>query len=102
MSKVVTVDISNFVYQTDPVEIEVGDSVQWTNRDNMGHTATREEVPAFDTGVLRRNTTSAPVLFTNVSDDDGFKYHCTPHPAMHGRIIVREARRISRELSPEG
>ncbi|NEJ20693.1 hypothetical protein GR247_11005 [Rhizobium leguminosarum] len=82
------VEISQFKYNPTEVAIEVGDAVEWINRDGAGHTATRADAPTFDTGVLARDETSVAITFTTASDARGFEYFCSPHPFMKGRIIV--------------
>jgi plastocyanin len=84
----VTIRIANFVYDPATATVSVGDSVVWENGDVMAHTATRTDDPAFDTGFLAQNATSAPVTFSEASKGDGFEYFCTPHPFMRGRIVV--------------
>jgi plastocyanin len=78
------VEIQNFVFTPRELEIDVGDTVIWTQRDLEGHTTTS------DTGVW-----SSPLLFINQTfshtfDEPGtFPYHCVPHPDMRGTIIVQ-------------
>lgn len=83
-----TVEIVDFEYRPKDLVIQAGDTVQWTNRDASGHTATRAAAPTFDTGPLRRNETSGQITFPSASDAAGFEYLCSPHPFMKGRIIV--------------
>ncbi|NKK41798.1 plastocyanin/azurin family copper-binding protein [Rhizobium leguminosarum] len=82
------VEISQFKYNPPDLVIEVGDAVEWINRDASGHTATRIAAPTFDTGPLARNETSRAITFPSASDAAGFEYFCSPHPFMKGRIIV--------------
>lgn len=78
------VEIQNFAFTPRELEIDVGDTVIWTQRDLVGHTTTS------DTGVW-----SSPLLFVNQTfshtfDEPGtFPYHCVPHPEMRGTIIVQ-------------
>ena len=83
-----TVNIENFAYDPATLTIELGDSVKWINKDNMVHTATRTDQPAFDTGSLHHNQESGEIQFTELSSGTGFGYRCTPHPFMEGSIIV--------------
>lgn len=90
MAKTVTVAIAGFSYSPNPVEIEVGDAVQWVNQNVTKHNATRDAAPSFNTGLLPKDATSVPVTFTFPSDESGFEYTCTPHPSMKGRIVVKK------------
>jgi amicyanin len=83
------VDIRNMQYVPAKITIELGESVVWTNHDAMTHTATRVDSPAFDTGALTQNQTSAEIVFSELSDDNGFGYFCKPHPFMQGSVIVK-------------
>src|SRR5439155_563684 len=51
-AKTVVVEMKGFAFVPETVEINVGDSVQWVNRDTAQHTATRTDAPAFNTGLL--------------------------------------------------
>ncbi len=68
------------------VEIRVGDTVTWRNRDALSHTATARN-GAFDTGLMSEGK-SATVRFTVAGT---YRYLCTPHPNMTGTIVVRAA-----------
>ena len=63
--------------------IAVGDTVTWTNRDTVVHTATSVN-GAFDSGDLDVGE-SYSLTFTAPGTYD---YLCTPHPSMTGRIVV--------------
>jgi amicyanin len=77
------VDIAGFAFGPSDLTITVGDTVTWTNRDVVVHTATSTS-GAFDTGDLGEGE-SASVTFTAPGTYD---YLCTPHPTMTGRIVV--------------
>lgn len=86
----ITVEISDFAYDPEIVEIHAGDTVKWVNKDDDAHTATRTANPAFDTGLLRKNE-SGTITFPSVSPRNGWEYFCGPHPSMRGRVVVRSA-----------
>lgn len=70
-------------YSTNVLEVQVGDTVTWTNEDAMAHTVT-DEGGEFDSGFL--NTGES---FTHTFDEPGeYEYFCTPHPWMRARVIV--------------
>jgi plastocyanin len=75
-------------YVPSPLQVRVGQTVNWLNEDSIEHTATLEG--AFDTG--RISPTSAhsengdQVTFRTAGT---FTYHCTIHPCMVGTIVVQ-------------
>src|SRR5690606_25594822 len=77
--KTVVVEIRNFAYSPETVEINVGDSVRFINRDRVGHTATADD-GSFDTGLLGRDE-DAVITFDEAGE---FPYYCIPHPNMRG------------------
>ena len=77
------VDIADFAFAPAELTITVGDTVTWTNRDDMVHTATSVN-GAFDSGDLDVGE-SYTLTFTAPGTYD---YLCTPHPTMTGRIVV--------------
>jgi plastocyanin len=83
------VDIKTFQFQPSPLTIAPGDTVRWTNRDGIEHSATAVETgaggqPLFDTGLFGKGESRA-VTFTEKGSHD---YFCTRHPSMKGRIVV--------------
>ena len=80
------VDIRDFAFAPRTVEIRVGDTVRWTNRDSVAHTATARN-GSFDTGLLGEGE-SGSVRFTTAGT---YRYVCTPHPDMTGTVVVRAA-----------
>ena len=80
---VTQVQIRSFKFEPDTVEIPVGSSVEWSNRDGAPHTATADD-GSFDTGRLRRNA-SATVQFNQKGT---FTYFCAIHPRMKGTVTV--------------
>jgi plastocyanin len=83
-----TVEIRQFKYDPQTISIRIGDSVKWINRDSIAHTATRADIPAFDTGPIAKDASSAEFSFDQSSGSNGFEYICTPHPVMKGRVVV--------------
>ena len=76
--------IEDFSFNPKEIEINIGDSVTWTNRDSVGHTATSDS-GEFDSSILM-DEQSFRYTFTKAGE---FGYHCAPHPYMKGKIIVR-------------
>lgn len=83
-----TVEISGFKFVPDRIVIEVGDRVKWVNRDGAAHTASRDDKPSFDTGLLGKDEESKEIQFTEASGSDGFRYFCRPHTFMVGHVVV--------------
>ena len=78
------VAIQDFAFSPRTLEIRVGDSVRWTNRDSIAHSATAQN-GSFDTGLLSDGE-SGSVRFTAAGT---YRYICTPHPDMTGTVVVR-------------
>ena len=76
------VTIDNFTFSPAELKVKVGDTVTWTNHDDIPHTvvsAGKFRSKAMDTD----NTFS--FTFTNAGD---YKYFCSLHPHMTGMIKV--------------
>jgi plastocyanin len=80
------VAIRDFAFAPQTVEVRVGDSVTWTNRDSVAHTATARN-GSFDTGLLEEGE-SGTIRFNSAGT---YRYVCTPHPDMTGTVVVRAA-----------
>ena len=80
------VAIGDFAFSPRTIEIRVGDTVRWTNRDSVAHSATAQN-GSFDTGLLSDGE-SGSVRFTAPGT---YRYICTPHPDMTGTVVVRSA-----------
>ena len=79
-----TVRIVSSDYARDPVRITVGDRVTWLNADSLPHDASGK---GWSTPLLL-NGQRASVRFTTRGT---YRYSCTIHPAMSGRVIVSAA-----------
>ena len=78
----VNINIDNFTFAPQELTLKVGDSVTWTNHDDIPHTivsAGRFRSKTLDTD----NTFS--FTFTAAGD---YKYFCSLHPHMTGMIKV--------------
>jgi len=83
-AKPVTVDLRSLRYSKGKVEVEVGTTIVWRNRDPLAHSVTSDS-SLFDSGELKpeaswSHTFTAPGTFS---------YHCTPHPHMKALVVVR-------------
>lgn len=80
-----TVGSSSSFMDPDPLQIPVGAYVQWSNLDDVGHTATSDN-GTFDTGNVAGGETSAKIQFLQPGT---FVYHCARHPfTMTGFEVV--------------
>jgi plastocyanin len=80
----VMVDITDFKFNTEPVQAKVGDTITWTNKGAVPHSA------ALDDGSCPTDTiqpgTSGNLKFTVAGT---YPYHCAIHPTqMKGTIVV--------------
>ncbi len=77
-------DISDFLFTPNPITLQRGTSVIWTNRDGTQHTVTADDnkfkSKNLNTGDMFAQTLDAPGTYT---------YHCSIHPFMKGTIVVR-------------
>src|SRR5258706_10441779 len=77
--------IQGSAYHPDPLTINAGDSVTWTNKDVATHTVTDKGAgKTFDSGNIAFNAT-----FTHTFNTAGtFTYYCTIH-GFQGTLVVR-------------
>jgi plastocyanin len=85
MANATAVEIVDFSYVPDPVEIPVGATVTWTNNDTVPHTAT-----AQDREVLQSGTLDPGASYSQTFSEPGtFDYFCEFHANMKGTIVVQ-------------
>ena len=77
-----TVHIDNFVFEPTQLTVKVGQTVTWTNRDDIPHTV-------VCAGNFRSKTmdTDGTFSFTFTAPGD-YKYFCSLHPHMTGAVKV--------------
>ena len=79
-----TVEMQNFSFKPNILEIPVGAKVIWINRDGVNHTVTS------DTGVFSSAEFGQNATYEFVFTAPGtYIYHCIPHPNMTGTITVK-------------
>lgn len=81
----VTVEIPEFSFSPDPVQVSVCDSVVWTNAHDQPHTSTGTGDQAWSTGNLAPGASAEPVSFEEAGT---FAYICALHPFMKGTVEV--------------
>jgi LPXTG-motif cell wall-anchored protein len=79
-----SVTIADFQFTPAQITIDQGDTVTWTNDGPTAHSATASD-GSFDTGIFPAGESRSHTF-----DQAGtFSYICTPHPNMHGTVVVR-------------
>ena len=70
-----------------PAELAVtrGDTLVWSNRDIVPHTASASGTPGWDTGILGQAASGRVV----VRSAGTVHYVCRLHPTMRGTLVVR-------------
>jgi len=77
-----TVNIDNFTFMPQELKVKVGDSVTWTNHDDIPHTV-------VSAGKFRSKPMDTDNTFTFTFTSAGdYKYFCSLHPHMSGMIKV--------------
>ena len=87
-AKSITVTMKSLSYDPKSLEVDIGDTVVWTNSSLTKHTATSDDDgKTFNTGEVKPDDKSSPVKFDKVGE---FKYHCKIHGrSMSGAIVVK-------------
>jgi len=93
--------IEDFDFQPDPIRVRTGETVKWTNRDDILHTVTSgrgqkqgipgvsEDKPAKPDGLFDQEMDGVGATFSFTFDEAGaFTYYCAIHPGMRGEVIV--------------
>lgn len=86
VSKTHTVTIEGFAFSPKTLTVKKGDTIKFTNKDSVAHTAT-SLTGAFDTGLIAQNQIAD--LKVSALAAGTYEYKCTPHPTMRGTIIVQ-------------
>ncbi|MDP8888552.1 MAG: plastocyanin/azurin family copper-binding protein, partial [Thermoproteota archaeon] len=75
-------------YDPDPITINQGDGVQWTNEDNAPHTVTSSQEGVFDSGLI--NPADTWLLNSAEIAPAEYEYYCTLHPFMVATLVVSD------------
>lgn len=78
------VSIQGSSFNPATLNLVVGDTVLWTNKDGINHTVTSDTGSELNSGTLTTNQTYQHVFTTSGT----FGYHCTVHPSMAGTVNV--------------
>ena len=78
----IAVHIDNFVFEPAQLTVKIGQTVTWTNRDDIPHTV-------VCAGKFRSKTMDTDGTFTFTFTTAGeYKYFCSLHPHMQGVVKV--------------
>ena len=79
------IEISGFAFNPSELTINKGDTVIWTNKDSASHTVSSDSGSELGSGMLSNGQ-----AYSHTFDSAGtFEYHCSVHPSMKAKIIVR-------------
>jgi len=86
--------LANKAFSPNPINVKVGGSVTWTNKDSIIHTVTSGTGPSdpnkgkeFDSGISTLLTPGK--TFSHTFNTAGeFTYFCQVHPTMMGKVVV--------------
>ncbi len=78
------VEISDYKYVPETIQVQAGTEVTFTNHDDTAHTATADD-GAFDTGDLDQGDSKSVTLDTPGT----FSYYCRFHPFMKATVEVQ-------------
>lgn len=78
-----TVMINHFIFEPSELTVAVGTTVTWKHNDSVAHTIVSPNV--FESKVLNRGDN---FTFTFTAPGE-YNYHCSIHPSMTGKIIVK-------------
>jgi plastocyanin len=85
------VTIQGFAFNPQEVDVNVGDTVVWTNADAATHTVTSGQF-GVQTGVFSSGNVASGGTFSHTFDTAGsFPYYCRIHDEMTGVINVTDA-----------
>ncbi len=83
--RVVEVDISSISYRTRELQVPIGTTVRWVNKDPVAHTVTPDDEGAG----WGSNLIGPGEIYEYTFQREGrFEYHCIPHPFMRGVVRV--------------
>ena len=84
-------------YTPNPIDIKIGDTVTWTNNDNIFHTVTSglgsddtNSGKEFDSGLSGPTAliTQGKTFSHTFATGGDFQYFCQLHPTMIGKVVV--------------
>ena len=80
-----SVSISNFAFSPSSIQVSVGDTVTWTNNQNVNHTVTSDQGSELNSPSFGQGQTYKHVFMTAGT----YPYHCSLHTSMKGSVTVQ-------------
>jgi plastocyanin len=78
------VKIDNFSFAPETIQVPVGSTVTWTNRDDIPHTVVSTD------GVFKSKVRDTDEKFSYTFTKAGtYPYYCSVHPKMTGKVVVQ-------------
>jgi len=81
----ITVTMQNIVFHPTTARGKVGDTVKWTNQDQVAHNVTYVGGPQFTSSSTFGNGGTYSIKLTKAGT---IQYRCTIHPGMNGTLVV--------------
>lgn len=86
----VSVDIADFAFSPDPLDIAVGTKVTWTNKDSFAHTVTATgDASAADAAFDSKKLDSGNSYSYTFAKAGTFTYRCAIHNSMTGTVVAK-------------
>lgn len=76
---------SQFRYEPETITVNVGDIIEWKNKDIYQHTVTSVNDKTLKSGIINMGK----AWRYRAVKEGTFKYYCRLHPNMKGTLIVR-------------
>lgn len=80
------VDIANYAFSPAVITVKAGTTVTWTNKDTVRHNVVADNGGKPDGPLLLQSQTYSYTF----SKAGTYSYHCSPHPYMHGTVVVTD------------
>lgn len=78
------ITIQNFAFSPATINVKVGDTVTWTNRDSAPHQIASDSGSELSSSTLSNGATYSHT-FTSAGT---YAYHCAIHTSMKGSVVV--------------
>jgi amicyanin len=79
-----SIEISNFAFNPEEINVKVGDTITWTNMDSAMHRLASTSGNEIMSDNLQKGQSYSHKFYTAGT----FEYECSLHPSMKGKIIV--------------
>ncbi len=76
--------IKDFSFNSNEINVKIGEKVTWVNNDNVKHTITSDSGDELNSELFGKGEKYEHVF--NAAGE--YNYYCKPHPYMKGKVIV--------------